>query len=164
MVKVLVSACLLGEKVRYDGKDASVTHPILTRWHREGRLILFCPEVAGGLPVPRPPAEIVQGNGHDVITGKSAVVTWKGEDVTRYFLEGARRALSIAIADGVRLAILKEKSPSCGKYWIYDGHFSGNSREGPGVTTAMLQNAGIRVFNEKEIERAEAYLRELESS
>lgn len=163
MVKVLVSACLLGEKVRYDGKDALIMHPVLARWHQEGRLILFCPEVAGGLPVPRPPAEIVQGNGHDVIAGKSLVMTGKGEDVTRYFIEGARRALSIAIADGVRLAILKEKSPSCGKYGIYDGRFSGNSREGPGVTTAMLQSAGIRVFNENEMEQAEAYLKELES-
>ncbi len=164
MVKILISACLLGERVRYDGGDARLEHPTVARWHREGRLILFCPEVAGGLPVPRPPAEIIQGDGGDVLQGRSQVVTWKGETVTRYFLEGARRALGIALADGVRLAVLKEYSPSCGKYWIYDGSFCRQQRKGAGVTTAVLQNAGIKVFNEHEIELADAYLQELESS
>ncbi|HXV92902.1 MAG TPA: DUF523 domain-containing protein, partial [Pseudonocardia sp.] len=135
VVRILVSACLLGDRVRYDGSDATCANPILERWGREGRIVPFCPEVAGGFSVPRPPAEIGPGDGRDVIAGRSVVVDHQGTDVTSRFLEGARRALAEARQNGVRLAILKDGSPSCGSSYVYDGTFRGMRTAGQGVTT-----------------------------
>jgi uncharacterized protein YbbK (DUF523 family) len=162
VIRILVSACLLGERVRYDGRDALCESDVLERWAREGRLVPFCPEVAGGFPVPRPPAEIVGGDGRSVLAGASPVRDVGGRDVTSFFLEGARGAVAAARSERVRLAVLKEGSPSCGTSVIYDGTFSGRRRSGPGVTAALLEQAGIRVFSENELAAAAAYAAALE--
>ena len=148
VVRVLVSACLAGEAVRYDGGALPCSDPLLARWTAEGRVIPFCPEVAGGLPVPRPPAEIAG----------SRVLTIDGRDVTAAFLAGAEEAL----ATGVRVAVLKDHSPSCGTSAVHDGTFRGVLRPGEGVAAALLRPHGVAVFNERELERADAHIRRLE--
>lgn len=164
MVKVLVSSCLLGERVRYHGGDASCPSTILDRWKAEGRLVLACPEVAGGLPVPRPAAEIVGGDGHAVLQRNAYVGDSTGVDVTPAFLRGAHATLETAIADGVRLAVLKDGSPSCATTYVFDGTFRGQRAPGHGVTAAILSEAGIRVFSERQLEEAAAYLEALEAA
>ncbi|MFI0448425.1 DUF523 domain-containing protein [Actinomadura sp. 6N118] len=167
MEKILVSACLLGRPVRYDGAAKRVDDEFVERWRAEGRLVSFCPEVSGGLPVPRPPAEIVGGDGAGdgaaVLDGTAAVRTDRGDDVTEAFVRGARLALEAAQDADARIAILKEGSPSCGSLRVYDGNFTGTSVPGHGVTTALLERAGIRVFNEDQIVAAAACLNELET-
>src|SRR5688572_3379415 len=158
MVRVLVSACLLGERVRYDGADARSGSTILGTWLAEGRVVPFCPEVAGGLGVPRPPAEIQGDGGAAVLDGSARITTREGADVTDGFLRGARRALEAATAAGARVAVLKQGSPSCGSGAIHDGSFSGRRRPGQGVTAALLARHGIRVFSDREIDEAAAYL------
>jgi uncharacterized protein YbbK (DUF523 family) len=160
--RILVSSCLAGRRVRYDGAAKPVSGDLFERWRAEGRLIPFCPEVAGGLAVPRPPAEIVGGDGGDVLDGRARVLTDTGEDVTAEFLGGAHLALETARRSGARTALLKEGSPSCGTHRIHDGTFTGTKRPGTGVTTALLHRAGIKVFPETDLEAAAARLRALE--
>lgn len=164
MIKVLVSSCLLGEAVRYHGGDARCEDGILERWHAEGRLVPVCPEVGAGLPVPRPPAEIAGGDGADVLKGQAMVGDRTGRDVTAALVSGAHEALSAALAAGARLALLKDGSPSCATSYVYDGTFRGQRGPGQGVTAALLSQAGIRVFNEKQLEEAAAYLEQLEAA
>lgn len=154
MVRILVSACLTGEAVRYDGAAAPCASPLIGEWRREGRLVPFCPETAAGLGVPRAPCE--QSGGR--------VLTRDGHDVTKALLEGARLALGAARRHGVRIAILKERSPSCGSTAVYDGTFSGTLRAGEGVAAAVLRRHGIEVFGERQLERAAARLREIENA
>jgi uncharacterized protein YbbK (DUF523 family) len=156
MTKVLVSACLLGAPVRYNGKDKKSTHPVLERWIREGRVVSACPEVLGGLGTPRAPSEIIQ------IRGGRQVHANTGRDVTAEFERGAASALEQAEANGVRVAVLKEGSPSCGSTWTYDGTFSGTRVTGQGVATALLRNRGIRVFSEDEFDAADALVTTLD--
>ncbi|HET7293729.1 MAG TPA: DUF523 domain-containing protein [Vicinamibacteria bacterium] len=163
MIKVLVSSCLLGEKVRYHGEDALCESDVLDRWRAEGRLVPFCPETAAGLPVPRPPAEIEGGDGHAVLEGKAFVSDSTGADVTAPFMKGARAALEAASSHGARLAVLKDGSPSCGSSYIFDGTFRGQRDSGQGLTAAILSRAGIRVFNERELEEAARHLELLEA-
>ena len=151
--KVLVSRCLLGHRVRYDG-GASGPYAQLAQWQAEGRVIALCPEVAGGLPTPRAAAEIPGGQGVEVLAGKAAVITTEGEDVTEAFVSGARQALALVERHGIRLAILKANSPSCGNRLTYDGSFRGVKVEGQGVTAALLTRAGVQVFSELELEEA----------
>jgi uncharacterized protein YbbK (DUF523 family) len=162
MIRVLVSACLLGEKVRYNGADAASASRILSGWRDECRIVPFCPEVAGGLGVPRPAAEIRGGDGNGVLDGTGTVVTRNGDDVTGAFLHGAELAWQEAAAHGARLAVLKEGSPSCGSGFVYDGSFSGRRQAGRGVTAALLERHGIRVFSDLHVEEADEYLRSLE--
>ncbi len=145
---------------------------LFERWRVEGRLVPFCPEVSGGLPVPRPPAEIVStslgsngtvADGAAVLDGKARVLTDAGADVTDAFVHGARLALDAAERASARIAILKEGSPSCGSHRIYDGTFTGASVAGDGVTTALLERAGIRVFSEDDLEAVAALLARLEN-
>ena len=151
--KVLVSRCLLGHRVRYDG-GASGPYALLAQWQAEGRVIALCPEVAGGLPTPRAAAEIPGGQGVEVLAGKAAVITTEGEDVTEAFVSGARQALALVERHGIRIAILKANSPSCGNRLTYDGSFRGVKVEGQGVTAALLTRAGVQVFSELELEEA----------
>ena len=151
--KILVSACLLGARVRYDAEILINCSPILLEWEQQGLVIAVCPEVAGGLPIPRPPAEIQMGDGHDVVAGKSKVIDIAGKDVTQAFLTGAREALWLAEGHDMAYAILKARSPSCGSKMIYDGSFSGNLKAGQGVTAAMIERVGIQVYTEDEIEQ-----------
>ena len=162
--RILVSACLLGERVRYNGADATSSSAILARWLAEGRVVPFCPEVAGGLGVPREAAEIQGASGHAVLEGSARVVTVGGVDVTRQFLDGAQAALERATREGVRMAVLKEGSPSCGSGFVYDGSFSAIRRAAPGVTAALLEREGIRVFSEQQLEAAAEHLDRLEGS
>ncbi|MDY0882497.1 DUF523 domain-containing protein [Dongia soli] len=159
MRKVLISACLMGEAVRYDGRAAGDGGALLTDWQREGRLVVICPELSGGLPVPRPPAEIRGGNGSDVLAGSARIVTPDGDDVTENFLQGASATLALAQNHGVTVAILKQRSPSCGSREIYDGRFVGNRIAGEGVTAALLRRHGITVFDETQLAEAESWLR-----
>jgi len=163
MIKVLVSACLLGERVRYHGGDAPCPSDILDRWKLEGRLVSVCPEVAGGLPVPRPPAEIAGGDGSAVLKQEAYVGDSTGVDVSAPFLQGAHATLEAAVASGARLAVLKDGSPSCASTYIHDGSFRGQRAPGQGVTTALLSQSGIRVFNERQLAEAASYLQGLEN-
>ena len=150
--EILISACLVGREVRYDGEASVPPGDRIGEWHRRGLLVAVCPEVAGGLSVPRPAAEIVGGDGGDVLDGRARLETEAGDDVTDAFVAGARHALEVAEAHEVRLAILKSKSPSCGSSQIYDGSFSGTRRPGRGVTAALLRREGIEVFSERELD------------
>lgn len=161
MERILVSACLVGKCVRYNGIVKRLENDVLATWNRQGRVVTVCPEVGGGLPVPRPRSEIFGGDGSEVLNGHKNVINIEGQDVTKYFLDGARKALELAASLGIGVAILKEGSPSCGSNYIYDGSFSGIKRPGKGVAVALLEKNGIRVFNEREISDAEKYLNTL---
>jgi uncharacterized protein YbbK (DUF523 family) len=145
---VLVSACLLGIPTAYDG-SASLCHYLLALAAR-GRVVPICPEVAGGLAIPRPPAEIVGGDGGDVLAGRARVVTVEGVDVTAAYVRGAETTLAAAQRYEVELAILKQRSPSCGSSTIYDGSHSGRLVPGRGVTAAHLQSHDVLVKSEDE--------------
>lgn len=163
--KILISACLLGHPVRYHGRGAASAHALLALWQAQGRLLPVCPEVAGGLPTPRPPAEISgAGGGVAVLQARARVLDAEGADVTAAFVDGARQALALARAQGVRLAILKESSPSCGSAEIHDGGFIGRRVSGQGVGAALLREAGLAVFSEHQLEAAEAHLARLEGT
>ena len=164
MQKILVSSCLLGDPVGYDGNDLQVENEILRRWKEQGRIIYICPEVAAGLPVPRPPAEIVRGDGAMVLLGTASVIENTGEDVTDLFISGANRALSLCKKFSIKIAILSKLSPSCGDNTIYNGDFSGTTITGAGVTAALLQKHGISVFNQTAIGDAATYLEKISSS
>jgi uncharacterized protein YbbK (DUF523 family) len=160
--KILVSACLIGENVRYNGRVKVDESSWLKGWKLQGRLVPFCPEVAGGLPVPRPCSEISGYDGHTVLYGDARVMNIKGKDVTQYFLTGAQKALELARLHNIKLAVLKDGSPSCGSTYIYDGSFSGIKKPGKGITTVLLEENSIRVFSEREIPEAVEYLKTLE--
>ncbi|VVE72850.1 purine-nucleoside phosphorylase [Pandoraea captiosa] len=164
-VRVLVSSCLLGHPVRYHGRPAACeadADAVLARWRAAGWLVPICPEVAGGLPTPRPPAEIEHALSGDAVWQRRArVMDDTGADVTAPFLEGARRALALAQHHGIRIAVLKEDSPSCGSASIYDGSFRGAKVSGEGVSAAWLRQHGIEVFSEHTIALADARLRSL---
>lgn len=157
MERVLVSSCLLGEPVRYHGGHSRVDDPPLQRWIEEGRVVALCPEAAGGLPTPRPAAEIVRRS--DGVR----VLTAAGHDVTDAFTRGAEEAVRLCRQHAIRVAILKESSPSCGSRTIYDGTFTGRKIDGAGLTASRLVESGVRVFSEREIDRAAEYLNELEA-
>jgi uncharacterized protein YbbK (DUF523 family) len=163
MEKLLVSRCLLGHKVRYDG-GAHGPYGLLQRWQEEGRVVPLCPEVAGGLPTPRPPAEIPGGQGGGVLDGTLPVLTDAGDDVTAAFVAGAEAALALVRKHGLRVAVLKARSPSCGNTHNYDGSFGGRLVEGEGVTAALLRRAGVMVFNEQQLAEAAAELDQLEGT
>ncbi|EIM16455.1 DUF523 domain-containing protein [Pseudomonas chlororaphis] len=160
MHKILVSRCLLGHRVRYDG-GANGPFDQLASWQAEGRVVALCPEVAGGLPTPRAAAEIPGGQGGEVLDGLAQVITTEGEDVSAEFLSGARQALELVREHGIRIAVLKANSPSCGNLLTYDGSFSGVKVSGEGVTAALLKRAGVQVFSELELAEAAAALASL---
>ncbi|WP_035242513.1 DUF523 domain-containing protein [Desulfobacter vibrioformis] len=151
MEQILISACLLGQPVRYDGRSCPFECPRINLWQAQGLLVPVCPEMDGGLHVPRPPAEITSGGGPGVWAGTARVKT-REIDVTDFFIKGAQAALNKAVACGIKTALLKQKSPSCGSCRIYDGSFSRSLVEGMGVTTALLRQNGIMVFGEDQID------------
>jgi len=162
MIRVLVSACLMGQPVRYDGAVVVFNNRILNQWEQEERIVPFCPEVAAGLTVPRPPAEISGGDGGGVLSGYGRVSNVLGENVTDNFIDGAQKALELAHLREIKLAVLKDGSPSCGSTYIYDGSFSGKQKPGKGSTAALLEEEGVRVFSERAIRDAATYLKTLE--
>jgi len=138
--KILISQCFLGNKVRYDGTGKLLVHPLISQWQQQKRLVSICPEISGGLPVPRDPAEI------NPLSGQ--VITEKGINVTPQFTQGADSALTLCLTHNIRFAILKESSPSCGSTFIYDGTFNNKKITGAGITTQRLTQQGIKVFSE----------------
>ena len=142
----MISACLIGCECRYDQK--SCLDEDLEQLLREGKVIPVCPEQLGGLPTPRPPAEIIGGDGFDVLDGRARIVDQTGNDVTDEFLAGAQQALKLAKTVGATSAILKENSPSCGSSFVYDGSFSGKKVSGVGLTAALFKRNGIEVRSE----------------
>ena len=138
-MRILISACLLGVCFRYDG--ASKPHPLASVLAERHTLIPVCPEQMGGLPTPRPPAERRDGR----------VVTQSG-DVTEQYRRGAEEALKLCKLFDCEAAVLKERSPSCGRGAVYDGTFTGTLVPGDGVTAELLAAHGIPVYGESRIE------------
>lgn len=163
MEKILVSACLLGNPVRYNGTDLLQEHEVLQGWVNEGRVIPVCPEVAGGMPVPRAPAEIVGGPAGAVLSGNASVIDNSGTAVTAEFVAGAEKALALCKQHQIKIAILTESSPSCGCTRVHDGSFSGVKIAGEGVTSALLRQHGVQVFSQYSISDAAQCLREIGS-
>lgn len=163
-MNVLISACLLGEPVRYDGNSNNhkVDHlqPLIHQWRQQERLIPICPEVAGGLGIPRAAAEICGGDGNDVLMGRASVVDNTGRNVSAEFIAGAQHALGIAQQYGAGVALLAARSPSCGSRQIYDGTFQGTLLPGIGVTAALLEQHGIRCFGPDDIGELLEWMRE----
>lgn len=144
---ILVSACLAGFDVKYDGSHN--LNMKINKWFEEKKAIPICPEVLGGLSIPREPAEIVGGDGEDVLNGQAKVMTNTGKDVTEQFIKGAQETLKIAEENKATVVVLKERSPSCGSAMIYNGEFKGNKIKGNGVTSALLKRNGIKVVSEE---------------
>jgi len=162
MEKILISACLLGIKVRYDGNGNYIENPLLKKWMDENRLVSVCPEVKGGASVPRPPSEIVGwGGGLAVLNNQANITNQDGTNVTEIYKKGAMAALQIAQQHNIKIAILKEGSPSCGSSLIYDGSFSKKKISQEGITTALLRKHGIIVFNENQLDSVERYLNQI---
>ena len=143
---IAISACLIGENVRYNGSNKLKQE--LKELVVQQKAISICPEVLGGLSTPRPPAEIVDGDGRDVWNNEAKVLTNTGEDVTAQFKEGALKALEVLQSYGCTAVVLKTGSPSCGSKVIYDGTFSGESKEGIGVSAALFEAHNIGVKDE----------------
>lgn len=148
---ILVSACLLGFKTKYNG-DGN-TNQILKEYDERGQFLAVCPECLGHLPIPRLPSEIRNGDGEAVLKQRAVVYNKNNEDITAHFILGAEKLIKFVQADKIKYAILKERSPSCGVNRIYDGTFSGNTIVGSGVCTALLKQYGVEVFSEEEITR-----------
>ncbi len=147
---IIVSACLLGQLVRYKGDGCA--QQLLLQPQVRAHLVPCCPECDGGLPTPRPPAEIHgAGGGAAVLAGKAQVVNNLGNDVTGEYCKGAQYCLQLARKCNAQAAILKQRSPSCGSSQIYDGSFSGRKIDGLGVTAALLTQAGITVYSEEDV-------------
>ena len=144
---ILVSACLAGFDVKYNGSHN--LNEKIKKWFDEKKAIPICPEVLGGLSIPREPAEIVGGEGEDVLDGHAKVITNNGIDVTEQFMKGANETLKIALDLNATMVILKERSPSCGSSLIYSGEFNGSKKKGTGVTAALLKRNGIQVLSEE---------------
>ena len=138
-MRLLISACLLGCRCRYDG--ASKAHPLAAALAERHELVPVCPEQLGGLATPRPPAE----------RRGEAVVTAAELDVTEQYRRGAEEALALCRFFGCKAAVLKERSPSCGHGRIYDGSFTGTLTAGDGVTAELLAARGIPVYGESQI-------------
>jgi orotate phosphoribosyltransferase len=149
---VLVNACLVGIECRYDGR-AGLSQKVLD-FLEDFIVIPVCPETLGGLERPRAVSELNGCTGKDVLEGRGLVIDKDGKNLTDPFVTGARGVLEMARRSGARLAILKERSPSCGIRSIYDGTFQGNTVPGMGVTAAILSINGIELMNEEEVERS----------
>lgn len=145
---ILISTCLLNIPTQWD--EDCKDYEQLKNLVKEGKAIFFCPEQGGGLPTPRIPSEIENGKtAKDVLNGEGKVLAKSGEDVTEQFIKSAQMALQICRQFDIKVAILKEKSPSCGSTIAYDGTFTKNKIPGTGVTAELLKQNGIKVYNEE---------------
>lgn len=161
-MKLLVSSCLLGEDVRYDGANSSVAFnekfsfslkELFMDILCDNEIYSFCPEVAGGLGIPRTPAEIVKNDKPFIVKNE------RGDDVTINFLLGAKKALDLCLEEGIKVALLKANSPSCGNINIYDGTFSKSIIEGQGLTARLLSENGITIFNENQLKELSKFIK-----
>lgn len=139
----IVSSCLAGIQCRYDGSHCA--NGVVKKLVETGEALPLCPEVLGGLPIPRKPCEIIQKEGGQRVISKD------GRDVTEYFVKGADKVVKIAKILGVKKVILQSRSPSCGFGQIYDGTFSGKLISGKGITAQRLIEKGISIYNENNI-------------
>lgn len=151
-MKILISSCLLGENVKYDGNNNSLDKKSLEKLKSRFELFGFCPEVSGGMPIPRVPCEIIS-------TDPLKVQNRNKEDKTEFFIKGARLCLEYCKEHGIGTALLKSKSPSCGNEYIYDGTFSNKLIRYKGVTAKLLQENGIAVFNENQLDELYHFLK-----
>lgn len=147
---ILVSACLMGKPCRYNGEEKADERVFeFFKNKTEGKdYFLVCPEVAGNLPIPRSAGEIENGDSQGVLEGKAKVLGKAGEDYTEAFVKGANTVLKTALDNNVKIALLKERSPSCGSHQVYDGTFSETKLNGMGVCARLLKNNKIRIFSE----------------
>ena len=161
-MKILVSSCLLGEDVRYDGNNSSIAfNPKFSFSQKElfmdilceNEIYSFCPEVAGGLGIPRIKSEIVKNDNPFVVKNE------RGENITINFLLGAKKALDICEEENIIVALLKANSPSCGNLNIYDGSFSQKLIEGEGLTARLLKDNGIKIFNETQLNELNKFIK-----
>lgn len=143
MEKLLISSCLLGNNCKYSGGNNRLPEELLSALRAKYTLIPVCPETAGKLPIPREPSERV---------GK-LVLSRSGKDVTAEYTAGADAAEYLVKSHGIKIALMKANSPSCGSGSIYDGSFSGTLIPGDGVTTQRLRKLNVKVYSEKEIEK-----------
>ncbi|WP_432663946.1 DUF523 domain-containing protein [Wukongibacter baidiensis] len=144
---ILVSACLLGLDCRYDGGNTA--NKELLDFLKDKEFVMVCPEQLGGLQTPRNPSEISGEDGNAVLENGARVLDNQGMDVTCQFVKGAKETLKIAKLYNASMAILKERSPSCGSTKIYDGKFQGKLKAGKGVTVALLEQNDVKVFSEE---------------
>ncbi|MEN8702169.1 DUF523 domain-containing protein [Bacillus infantis] len=144
---LLVSSCLAGQEVRYNGTHC--LHEKIRQLIDQKKAVSICPELLGGFPVPREPAEILGGDGGDVLDGRARVIEKSGREVTDLYIYGAIAALKKAKELQVSAVVLKEFSPSCGSSLIYNGEFTGGKVAGDGVTSALLKRNGIKVMSEE---------------
>ena len=145
--EILISSCLIGQPVRYNGSSSEVAG--LGELVKQGKAIDMCPEIMGGFRTPREPAEIERGKtASDVLLGKAKIFDKNGIDVTEGFVNGAKNLLEVCKEKGIKIVILKEDSPSCGSNKTYDGTFSGNKISGRGVSAELLSQNGIKVYCE----------------
>ncbi|XRG77948.1 DUF523 domain-containing protein [Rossellomorea sp. GAMAL-10_SWC] len=146
---ILVSSCLAGLEVRYNGSHSLDNR--IQKLLQVNRAITVCPELLGGFLTPREPAEIVGGDGEDVLDGKAKVVEKSGRDVTELYIKGAYHTLRKAQEVNATIIVLKEYSPSCGSAMIYNGEFKAKKVVGNGITTALLKRNGLRVISEEKL-------------
>ncbi|NQX44637.1 DUF523 domain-containing protein [Paenibacillus tritici] len=146
---IIVSSCLAGMKVRYNGTDC--LEQGIRQLLDSRQAVAVCPELMGGFSTPREPAEIIGGTGKDVLEGKARVIDRTGNDVTAMYIEGAYAALEQVRSLAATLVVLKENSPSCGSSMIYNGEFAGVRIPGEGVTSALLRQHGIEVISEQQL-------------
>lgn len=146
--KIIVSGCLAGIPCSHDGRSRERAR--IKALVKSGRAIPVCPEQLGGRPTPRETTELTGGDGKAVLAGRAQAVTREGRDVTAEFVKGAERVLAVARRHGCRLAVLKARSPSCGRGEIYDGSFSGERIAGDGVTAALLAEEGLTVITDED--------------
>ncbi len=156
--KILVSACLMGFKIRYNGSEKAQIVDTLARWQQEQRLVVHCPELAAGLPTPRPPAEIFAADGKDVMQERARIIENTGQDVTEHYQLAAWMALRAAQESGCTAALLTDGSPTCGSQFIYDGSFSGQRKFGMGVAASLLTEHGIKVFADTQLAELIAWI------
>ncbi|MGA1931461.1 DUF523 domain-containing protein [Arcobacter sp. YIC-464] len=161
-MKLLISSCLLGEDVRYDGGNSSIAMGSSFTFSQkelfmdilcDNEIYSFCPEVSGGLTTPRPAAELVSAD------KPFKVLTKEQDDVTINFLLGAKNALDLCVNEGIKVALLKSKSPSCGNEKIYDGSFSDNLVSGKGLTARLLEENGVTIFNETQLKELNKFIK-----
>lgn len=147
MEKIFVSACLMGARVRYDGGAKTLENQLLATWRAEGRLVTHCPEMAAGLPSPRPAAEIAPGaTAEAVLAGRAGVYDKDGLDWTGEFTLGAQLAVDLAQQQRCRFALLADGSPSCGPTYVHSGNFDGQRHAGEGLVAHRLRAIGVAVY------------------
>lgn len=153
-MKLLVSSCLLGQNVKYDGWNNQIHSEVFEQIISKCEVFTFCPEVEGGLSTPRAKAEIKSFN-------PIKVETIESDDVTEAFVDGAQKLLELCLKENITIALMKSKSPSCGNNLIYNGAFDGTLIKESGVAARLLLENGIKVYNEKELTKLDEALKKI---